>query len=181
MKMMLRHKATLISSSDWSYTIRALFQYGNPFKIKDIKPFEQWYLNLTKQFTMIGAWNQPQLKQQLRLFPTANVLEQKWIGEFRFPGKIYGIAPFSQSKISNPNYKKGFLILNVQLETIDGEQGMSPELRYVQAPLSNQWAIDGFAYSFRNNGNTFHSIDGDLAYFDMQQLVQAGLQTNVTN
>jgi len=66
--------------------------------------------------------------------------------------------------------RDGFLIVNVDIETVrDGQKG-KPHLQYIKAPLTNQWNREGFHPQFTDPyGVTFQLKDGDVMFYRADQ------------
>ncbi|UUZ83169.1 hypothetical protein LJK88_04325 [Paenibacillus sp. P26] len=62
--------------------------------------------------------------------------------------------------------KDGYIIVNFNIETIRNQDLNHPHLQYKNAPLDNQWRMEGFQRNFVDPyGATFSLLDGDVVFY----------------
>lgn len=107
-----------------------------------------------------------------------NAAVQRWYGEYSLPAELYAVpagtnvAEYGRTHggltdRSEIFLKKGYIVVNFNIETVrNGELG-KPYLQYIHAPLMNQWTgMEGFARSVVDPyGRRFTLKDGDVAFY----------------
>lgn len=67
--------------------------------------------------------------------------------------------------------KKGYIVVNFNIESIRNGDTAHPYLRYYRLPgdsypLNNQWRMEGFKNTQLDKyGNTFNLLDGDIMFY----------------
>ncbi|WP_238392701.1 DUF5704 domain-containing protein [Paenibacillus antri] len=146
------------------------------------------YLKNAKKQTYIGGYDILLLPQQLRTFignmnvpsgvnaARANASVQQWYGEYSLPAAPYvvpkgtNLAEYGRTNRlddKSPVFlKDGYIIVNFNIETIRNQDVNNPHLQYINAPLNNQWQMEGFQRSFTDPyGMTFQLKDGDIVFY----------------
>lgn len=137
--------------------------------------------------------------------------EQHWYGEYSLPAEVYAvekkapvfdedgqeipqvdtIAGFGREHRLNKNsllFKKdGYIVVNFNIETlVNGNTEMS-HLTYhtspiENAPLNNQWKMEGFAYEVVDGYGVTHKMkDGDMVYYHADRSSFEDFNSNVTH
>lgn len=120
----------------------------------------------------------------------ANAAVQRWYGEYSLPSDVYvvkkgmDLAAYGRSnrldEKSSIFLKKGFIVVNFNIETIRGGNTASPHLQYLHAPLMNQWQLEGFARTYLDPyGKKFTLLDGDVAFYHADQSSKGDFKSQV--
>ncbi|MGN7358238.1 DUF5704 domain-containing protein [Paenibacillus sp. SAFN-054] len=157
-----------------------------------LNEYVQQYANVfTKQKTPVGGYSTLILPEQLRTFlrlrepiPTsvdterANVSIQKWYGEYSLPAEPFAVAAGTNVAeygrthggldAKSPVFlKDGYIIVNFNIESIQQGDLSRPHLQYINAPLMNQWQLEGFNRSIQDAyGYRFTLKDGDVVFYN---------------
>lgn len=137
--------------------------------------------------------------------------EQHWYGEYSLPSNVYvvekqepqydengveipqvdKIAGYGQQHRLNENSsifkKKGYIVVNFNIETIQNGNVDESHLTYHTspnpgAPLNNQWQMEGFEYQFIDGyGKTFSLNDGDMVFYHANRSSFDDFNSNVTH
>lgn len=137
--------------------------------------------------------------------------EQQWYGEYSLPANVYvvekqepkydengneipqpdKVAGYGQQHRINENssiFKKdGYIIVNFNIETIANGNTTQSNLTYhtspyENAPLNNQWKMEGFKYSFTDSyGKEFKLLDGDMIFYHADRSSYDDFDSNVTH
>jgi len=110
----------------------------------------------------------------------ANAAIQRWYGEYSIPSDVYvvkkgtNIAEYGRTnrldESSDIFLKKGYIIVNFNIETIRDGNTARPHLQYIHAPLMNQWRLEGYQQSYQDPyGNRFNLLDGDVVFYHGDQ------------
>lgn len=104
---------------------------------------------------------------------------QQWYGEYSLPATTYvvpkgfNIAEYGRkNKLDEKSsifLKKGFIIVNFNLETIQNKDLSNPHLQYINTglPQANQWRREGFNYQLTDPyGLKVNLIDGDVVLYN---------------
>ncbi|BFH64532.1 hypothetical protein PAJ34TS1_51240 [Paenibacillus azoreducens] len=154
--------------------------------------FIQNYLNVfTKQKTPVGSYSLLILPEQLRTFlrlqenipgpvdpERANVSIQKWYGEYSLPAEPFvvlagtNVAEYGRThgglNSKSPIFlKNGYIVVNFNIESIQAGNLKNPHLQYINAPLMNQWELEGYRRNIQDSfGTRFHLRDGDVVFYN---------------
>ncbi|WP_237691024.1 DUF5704 domain-containing protein [Paenibacillus caui] len=102
---------------------------------------------------------------------------QKWYGEYSLPAEVYvakqgtDLAEYGRTHggltdRSDIFLKKGYIIVNFDLESLPGGDAAHPRLQYIHAPLMNQWRLEGYERRVADYaGNVFSLKDGDVVFY----------------
>ncbi|MNP62904.1 hypothetical protein D3C76_1582380 [compost metagenome] len=103
---------------------------------------------------------------------------QRWYGEYSLPAELYAVpagtnvAEYGRTHggltdRSEIFLKKGYIVVNFNIETVRNGETDKPYLQYIRAPLMNQWTgMEGFARSVMDPyGRRFALKDGDVAFY----------------
>ncbi|MFD1130674.1 DUF5704 domain-containing protein [Paenibacillus sp. PDC88] len=151
---------------------------------------EQFISKDAKQKTPVGGYNLLLLPEQLRTFigpktnlpasvnvQRANAAVQNWYGEYSLPAEPYvveagtDIAEYGRTHGGLDDnspifFKNGYIIVNFDIETIRNGDLNNPHLQYINAPLMNQWQLEGYQrIKFDSFGNRFTLQDGDVVFY----------------
>lgn len=120
----------------------------------------------------------------------ANAAVQRWYGEYSLPSDVYvvkkgtDLAAYGRSnrldEKSSIFLKKGFIVVNFNIETIRDGNTARPHLQYLHAPLMNQWQLEGFARTYLDPfGKKFTLLDGDIVFYHADQSSRGDFKTQV--
>ncbi|MFW5435616.1 hypothetical protein [Paenibacillus apiarius] len=158
--------------------------HGNEMTKRQQAFIRNWAQRAKKE-TYIGGYHSIRLPKEVRTFlgplaipdgvdpSRAFASIQQWHGEYHLPSKLY-IVPegFDLSRQFHfddtaPFFlQNGYLIVNFNIETLRNGKMNHPHLQYINAPLSNQWKREGFAYEFADPyGIKLRLIDGDVLFY----------------
>lgn len=107
-----------------------------------------------------------------------NAAVQRWYGEYSLPAELYAVpagtnvAEYGRTHggltdRSEIFLKKGYIVVNFNIETVRNGETEKPYLQYIRAPLMNQWTgMEGFARNVVDPyGRRFTLKDGDVAFY----------------
>lgn len=151
---------------------------------------DQYIEKWTKRKTPVGGYGGLLLPEGVRTFigpksnlpdsvdaQRANASIQQWYGEYSLPAGVYvvkagtDIAEYGRTHgglhDKSPIFlRDGYLIVNFNIESIRDGRTAAPHLQYIQAPLMNQWRLEGFERTIRDSfGHTFVLQDGDVLFY----------------
>ncbi|GAB6988413.1 DUF5704 domain-containing protein [Paenibacillus pini] len=161
----------------------------------NMQQFISYYTSkFTKQKTPVGAYDLLLLPEQIRTFlrlkdtipssvdqERANVSIQKWYGEYSLPAAAYvveaglNVAEYGRThggldEKSAIFLKNGYVVVNFNIESIQEGNLKKPHLQYMNAPLMNQWNMEGFNRNIQDAyGNRFTLKDGDVLFYNADQ------------
>ncbi|MDO3412003.1 hypothetical protein QWJ34_19730, partial [Saccharibacillus sp. CPCC 101409] len=158
----------------------------------------------TKLKTPVGGFDLLLLPEQIRTligpksvlpasvdYARANASVQKWYGEYSLPGDPYVVAKGTNlaeygrthrglTKRDPIFLRDGYIILNFNIESIQNGDLADPHLQYINAPLMNQWSLEGFKRSVKDSwGNAFSLKDGDIVFFNADKSYKDDFQVEV--
>ncbi|WP_230632826.1 DUF5704 domain-containing protein [Paenibacillus athensensis] len=136
----------------------------------------------------VGGYDGMLLPSQLRTFigsmqvpsgidtARANASVQRWFGEYSLPAAPYAVpvgmnlAEYGRTHRLDDNapifLRDGYIVVNFNIETIRNKDIAHPHLQYKNAPLDNQWQMEGFQRSFVDPyGGMFSLLDGDVVFY----------------
>lgn len=136
----------------------------------------------------VGGYSGMLLPSQLRIFigsmqvpsgvdtARANASVQRWFGEYSLPAAPYvvptgfNVAEYGRTHRLDDNapifLRDGYIVVNFNIETIRNKDIAHPHLQYKNAPLDNQWQMEGYQRSFVDPyGAAFPLIDGDVVFY----------------
>lgn len=114
---------------------------------------------------------------------------QQWYGEYHVPSQIY-IVPKGSDLSKQFGFKedaafllkKGYLIVNFDMETVRDGDVSQPHLQYIHAPLSNQWKREGYVNQVRMpNGAIIQLADGDVVFYHGDKSAQQDYRSTGTH
>ncbi len=122
--------------------------------------------------TFIGSMSVPAGVSAAR----ASASVQQWYGQYSLPAapyvvpKGYDLAGYGRTHSLDDNsplfLKDGYIIVNFNLETIRNQDLTYPHLQYMQAPLNNQWQMEGYQRQFIDPyGAVIETKDGDVLFY----------------
>ncbi|MGF9975477.1 DUF5704 domain-containing protein [Viridibacillus arvi] len=162
----------------------------------------------TKKNTVTGPYGWQVLNWNLRnyigpksemvpektMIPSKDTLrsEQQWYGEYSLPSKVYvvekgknvaGAGVMNRLNENHPMFlKKGYIIINFDIETIRDGKINDPYLHYVNGNVSNEWKREGFKYSYTDPyGGVFNLIDGDVLFYHADKSADDDFKSGVTH
>lgn len=150
--------------------------------------FIDQYVKDAQKPTYVGGYDIMLLPPQLRTFvgstqvpsgidaARANASVQRWRGDYSLPAapyvvpKGFNLAEYGRTHRLDDHapvfLKDGYIIVNFNIETIRNQDLNHPHLQYKNAPLDNQWRMEGFQPSFVDPyGATFSLLDGDVVFY----------------
>ncbi len=151
---------------------------------------DQYIEKWTKRKSPVGGYGGLLLPEAVRTFigpmsnlpdsvdaQRANASIQQWYGEYSLPAGVYivrkgtDIAEYGRTHggvhDKSPIFlRDGYLIVNFNIESIRDGRTAAPHLQYIQAPLMNQWRLEGFERTIRDSfGHAFALQDGDVLFY----------------
>ncbi|UQZ86416.1 hypothetical protein SK3146_05709 [Paenibacillus konkukensis] len=149
---------------------------------------QQFLKDAVQKKIVVGGYDGMLLPPQLRTFigsmqvPSgvdavrANAAVQLWRGEYSLPAAPYAVpAGFNVAEYGRTHrlddqspifLRDGYLIVNFNIETVRNRNTSQPHLQYKNAPLNNQWRMEGFGRSFVDPyGASFSLLDGDVVFY----------------
>ncbi len=160
----------------------------------------------TKEKTPIGGFDLLLLPEQVRTligpkanlpgsvdFARANAAVQKWYGHYTLPGDPYvvvkgtNLAEYGRThggltKRDPIFLRDGYIILNFNIESIQEGNLNVPHLQYINAPLMNQWTLEGFKRNVQDSWkNTFTLRDGDIVFYNADKSYKDDFQAEVNH
>lgn len=180
-------KQTIISSAGTLYDLFAASSGWNMTR-------DQYIANYAKSAqkpTYIGGYSLELITSPLRTLiggrdvpsgvsgPRKDAAIQQWHGEYSLPAAPYVVQKgFDLAEYGRTNkldeksdifLKKGFIIVNFDIETIRNGDTSRPHLQYINTGIAraNQWRREGFNYSITDPyGLTVNLLDGDVVFYN---------------
>jgi len=128
------------------------------------------------------------------MIPSSDVVasEQQWHSEYSLPSKLYvvekgtNVTTYAAQNKMNDNapifLKDGYIIVNFNIESIQNGDLDNPHLQYINAPLMNQWKLEGYQSSFTDGYNyVFNLKDGDVIFYQGNQSSDDDFKSTVTH
>lgn len=124
----------------------------------------------------------------------ANAAIQRWYGEYSLPADVYAVPKGTnleqvarQNKLDESSdifLKKGYIVVNFNIESLRNGNTQAPHLQYIHAPLMNQWQLEGFNRPPAHNNSTNNKRrwplkDGDIIFYDADQSSRNDFQSQV--
>ncbi|MEJ8304483.1 DUF5704 domain-containing protein [Saccharibacillus sacchari] len=193
-------------------TDTARYKYDNYYTFAEMNGVSRemfiadYIRRFTKQKTPIGGFDLLLLPEQTRTligpkanlpgsvdFARANAAVQKWYGHYTLPGDPYVVAKGTNlaeygrthgglTKRDPIFLRDGYIILNFNIESIQNGNLNAPHLQYVNAPLMNQWTLEGFKSSVQDSWkNTFTLRDGDIVFYNADKSYKDDFQAEVNH
>ncbi len=193
-------------------TDTARYKYDNYYTFAEMNGVSRdmfiadYIRRFTKQKTPIGGFDLLLLPEQTRTligpkanlpgsvdFARANAAVQKWYGHYTLPGDPYVVAKGTNlaeygrthgglTKRDPIFLRDGYIILNFNIESIRDGNLNAPHLQYINAPLMNQWILEGFKSSVQDSWkNTFALRDGDIVFYNADKSYKDDFQAEVNH
>ncbi|NGZ76882.1 DUF5704 domain-containing protein [Saccharibacillus alkalitolerans] len=193
-------------------TDTARYKYDNYYTFAEMNSVSRdmfisdYIRRFTKAKTPIGGFDLLLLPEQIRTLigpkanlpgsvdlARANAAVQKWYGHYSLPGDPYVVAQGTNlaeygrthrglTKRDPIFLRDGYIILNFNIESIRNGNLAAPHLQYINAPLMNQWALEGFKRSVQDSWkNTFTLQDGDIVFFNADKSYKDDFQVEVNH
>ncbi|MEK4277581.1 DUF5704 domain-containing protein [Paenibacillus sp. FSL R7-0026] len=193
-------------------TDTARYKYDNYYTFAEMNGVSRdlfiadYIRRFTKEKTPVGGFNLMLLPEQIRTFigpkanlpgsvdnARANAAIQKWYGQYSLPGEPYvvksgtNLAEYSRTNGAltkrDPIFlKDGYIVLNFNIESIKNGNLSQPHLQYINAPLMNQWTMEGYNRSVQDSwGRTFTLKDGDIVFYNADKSYKDDFQAEVTH
>lgn len=193
-------------------TDTARYKYDNYYTFAEMNGVSRelfiadYIRRFTKEKTPVGGFDLMLLPEQIRTLigpktnlpasvdnARANAAVQKWYGQYSLPGDPYvvkagtNLAEYSRTNGAltkrDPIFlKEGYIVLNFNIESIKNGNLSQPHLQYINAPLMNQWTMEGFNRSVQDSwGRTFSLKDGDIVFFNADKSYKDDFQAEVTH
>ncbi|MBP1999339.1 hypothetical protein J2Z69_000358 [Paenibacillus shirakamiensis] len=190
----------------------ALYEYDHNFHFGQIgnisrNLYVSQYANvLTRKKTPVGKFSVLELPSSIRTLvgpkdsipnnveiDRASASIQKWYGEYSLPSDLYGVpsgtnlAEYGRTHQGltdkSPIFlKKGYFVVNFNVETLEGGNKQTPRLQYIHAYHMNQWLLEGFQREFIDPyGNTFHLQDGDVVFYQTDKSSRGDFLATITH
>lgn len=154
-----------------------------------------YVLKYTKKATPVGGYAQLLLPEQLKTLigpkeipsnatvtpERANASIQQWYGEYSIPADSYVVAQGTDlaeygrlhgglTDKSPLFLKEGYIVVNFDIESIQNGNLQNPHLQYINAPLMNQWRLEGYRPNILDSFmNVFNLRDGDIVFYNADQ------------
>lgn len=120
----------------------------------------------------------------------ANAAVQRWYGEYSLPADVYvvkkgtDLAAYGRTnrldEKSSIFLKKGFIVVNFNIETIREGNTDKPHLQYIHGPLMNQWQLEGYSRTYNDTyGKRFSLMDGDVVFYHADQSSKGDFKSQV--
>ncbi|WP_256719741.1 DUF5704 domain-containing protein [Paenibacillus glucanolyticus] len=193
-------------------TDTARYKYDNYYTFAEMNGVSRdlfiadYIRRFTKEKTPVGGFALMLLPEQIRTFigpktnlppsvdnARANAAVQKWYGQYSLPGDPYvvrageNLAEYSRKNGAltkrDPIFlKDGYIVLNFNIESIKNGNLSQPHLQYINAPLMNQWRMEGYNRSVQDSwGRTFTLKDGDIVFYNADKSYKDDFQAEVTH
>jgi len=193
-------------------TDTARYKYDNYYTFAEMNGVSRdmfiadYIRRFTKEKTPIGGFDLLLLPEQTRTligpkanlpgsvdFARANAAVQKWYGHYTLPGDPYVVAKGTNlaeygrthgglTKRDPVFLRDGYIILNFNIESIRDGNLNAPHLQYINAPLMNQWTLEGFKRSVQDSWkNTFSLRDGDIVFYNADKSYKDDFQAEVNH
>lgn len=191
----------------------ALYQYDHDYTFDQVahigrEQFVSRYVNIAaKNKTPIGSLSLLRLPEGVRTLigpktglpagvdpGRVNAAVQKWYGEYSLPADLYAVksgtnvAEYGRTHQGltdkSPIFlKKGYIVVNFNIETVRNGQMDAPHLQYIDGPLMNQWyQMEGFSRSVQDpSGVTYRLQDGDVVLYDADRSSRDDFSPMVTH
>ncbi|WP_106766836.1 DUF5704 domain-containing protein [Paenibacillus faecalis] len=174
----------------------ASYMYNHSGASRQMSPeaFAKQYIErISRKRTWIGRYDWLLLPSEIRTLigpkaglpasvdpERANASIQRWYGEYSIPSDVYvvkkgtNLAEYGRGKgideKSDVFLKDGFIVVNFNIETIQNGNLTRPHLQYIDAPLMNQWKLEGFSNTYIDPyGSKFSLKDGDAVFYHADQ------------
>lgn len=202
--VILNERLRNVPQTELQDTASYLYNHGGASSGVSRQAFTTHYIDkLTKNKTWVGRYDWMLLPSEIRTFigpksglpatvdvERANAAVQRWYGEYSIPSDVYvvkkgtDLAAYGRAKgldeKSDVFLKKGFIIVNFNIETIKGGNLNQPHLQYIHAPLMNQWKLEGYTNSYTNPyGYRFALTDGDTVFYHADQSSKSDFTSQV--
>ncbi|MFE9276025.1 DUF5704 domain-containing protein [Paenibacillus glucanolyticus] len=120
----------------------------------------------------------------------ANAAIQRWYGEYSLPADVYvvkkgtDLAAYGRANRLDEKsaifLKKGYIVVNFNLETIRNGNTAKPHLQYIHGPLMNQWQLEGYSNTHTDPyGKRFNLTDGDVVFYHADQSSKGDFKSQV--
>lgn len=120
----------------------------------------------------------------------ANAAVQRWYGEYSLPADVYvvkkgtDLAAYGRTnrldEKSSIFLKKGYIVVNFNIETIREGNTAKPHLQYIHGPLMNQWQLEGYSRTYNDSyGKRFSLMDGDVIFYHADQSSKGDFKSQV--
>ena len=193
-------------------TDTARYKYDNDYTFAEMNGVSRdmfiadYIRRFTKEKTPIGGFDLLLLPEQTRTligpkanlpgsvdFARANAAVQKWYGHYSLPGDPYvvvkgtNLAEYGRThggltKRDPIFLRDGYIVLNFNIESIRDGNLNAPHLQYINAPLMNQWTLEGFKHSVQDSWkNTFSLTDGDIVFYNADKSYKDDFQAEVNH
>ncbi|MEN1990788.1 bacterial surface protein, partial [Paenibacillus sp. ES5-4] len=154
-----------------------------------------YVLKYAKKKTPVGGYSKLLLPEQLKTLigpkeipmnasvtpERANASIQRWFGEYSIPADTLAVAQGTNlaevgrlngglTKKSPVFLKDGYIVVNFNIESIQNGNLQAPHLQYINAPLMNQWRLEGYRPNILDSYlKIYHVKDGDVVFYNADQ------------
>ncbi len=194
----LNQRLRNVPMADLKQTATSIYELTSGWMISKEQYLAQ-FLKRAGQPTYTGGYDIQILPSPLRTFiqsparpanasatsARVNASVQQWYGEYSLPARVYAVpkgtdlAAYGRSHVldeKSPIFlKQGFIVVNLDIESIVNGDTTRPHLQYIHAPLSNQWwqlegydGTDGKRDHLMTDpyGVSYEVADGDVLFYD---------------
>ncbi|MDR6246534.1 DUF5704 domain-containing protein [Paenibacillus hunanensis] len=199
----LNQRLRNVTMADLKQTATSIYELTSGWMISKEQYLAQ-FLKRAGQPTYTGGYDIQILPSPLRTFiqsparpanasatsARVNASVQQWYGEYSLPARVYAVpkgtdlAAYGRSHVldeKSPIFlKQGFIVVNLDIESIVNGDTTRPHLQYIHAPLSNQWwqlegydGTDGKRDHLMTDpyGVSYEVADGDVLFYDTDHSV----------
>lgn len=188
--VILNERLRNVPQSEMQDTVSYLYNHGGASGGMSAQAYAKQYMNkISKSKTWVGRYDWMLLPSGVRTLvgpktglpasvdsERAKAAVQRWYGEYSIPSDVYvvkkgtDLAAYGRGKgldeKSDIFLKKGFIVVNFDIETIQNGNIDRPHLQYIHAPLMNQWKLEGFNNTYTDPyGHRFALKDGDTVFY----------------
>ncbi|ODP26619.1 hypothetical protein PTI45_04024 [Paenibacillus nuruki] len=196
--VILNNRLRNVPSDDIKNTASSIYDLSQNWSLTK-EEYITSYKKRANQSTYTGGYDIQLLSSPLRTFintfsrpesasaspARVNASVQQWYGEYSLPAQVYAVpkgtdlAKYGRSNTldekSDVFLKKGFIVVNFDIESIVEANVDAPHLQYIHSPLNNQWwDMEGYDGTDGERDrivtdpyNVKYSVkDGDVIFYD---------------
>lgn len=176
---------------------------GAPWGMSAAAYMKQYLEKISKSKTWVGRLDWMLLPFEIRTLigpksglpasvdtERANAAVQRWYGEYSLPAAVYvvkkgtDLAAYGRtSRLDEKSpifLKKGYIVVNFNIETIREGNTAKPHLQYIHGPLMNQWQLEGYSRTYNDPyGKRFSLMDGDVIFYHADQSSKGDFKSQV--
>lgn len=176
---------------------------GAPAGMSEAAYMKQYLEKISKSKTWVGRLDWMLLPFEIRTLigpksglpasvdtERANAAVQRWYGEYSLPADVYvvkkgtDLAAYGRTnrldEKSSIFLKKGYIVVNFNIETIREGNTAKPHLQYIHGPLMNQWQLEGYSRTYNDPyGKRVALMDGDVIFYHADQSSKGDFKSQV--